>query len=105
MTTKSESSYYDGNISPTMDDFENENVFNDMLNLDEQPLFQDNWNSLQDTPPYEPDGLFSTPNSWDPPQMRTMPKLEPVQVVQPNQLGMPQQQQQIGRASCRERVF
>lgn len=92
MATKSENSYYDANISPTMDDFDNENVFNDILNLDDQPLFQDNWNSLQDTPPYEPDVLFSTPNSWDAPQMRTMPKLEPVQVVHPNQLGIPQQQ-------------
>lgn len=94
MATKSESSYYDADISPNMDDFDNEIGFNDILNLDgDQPLFQDNWNNLQDTPPYEPDVLYSTPNSWDPPQMRAMPKLEPVQVVQPNQLGMQSQQQ------------
>lgn len=89
MKRESYDSVYDADISPNIDDFDQEAVFGDILNLDDEPLFQDNWNSLHDTPPYEQDGLYSTPLSWDPPQTRIMPKVEPVQAVQPIQLSMP----------------
>lgn len=77
-----------------MNEFEQDPVFGDILNLDDEPLFQDNWSTLQDTPPYDQDGLYSTPLSWDPPQTRavppTQPKLEQVHAVQPVQLNVQQ---------------
>lgn len=81
--------------SPDMNEFNQDPVFGDILNLDDEPLFQDNnWN-LQDTPPYDQDGLYSTPLSWDPPQSRAAPlnqtKVEPVHAVQPVQLNIQQQ--------------
>ena len=83
---------YNVDVSPSMEEFEQDPVFGDILNLDDEPLFQDNWN-LQDTPPYDQDGLYSTPLSWEPPQTRAavthlQPKIEPVQAVQPLQLNV-----------------
>lgn len=57
------------NFEP-LNDFDS-NTFTDSLALDDEPLFNANWDA--DTPPYD-GGLYSTPLSWDPPQ----PKIEQV---------------------------
>lgn len=92
---------FDADISPNLDDFDQDGVFGDILNLDDEPLFQDSWN-LQDTPPYDQAGLYSTPLSWDPPQARdpVQPKAETVQpAVQPaNVLTLTAAQQELLRS-------
>lgn len=86
MATKSRESYdglqFDNTISPSLDDFDQDPVFGDILNLDDEPLFQDTWTNLQDTPPYDQGGLYSTPLSWEQPQVHdavVQPKVETVQ--------------------------
>jgi hypothetical protein len=71
---------FDSKIPPGVDEYDQSAIFNDVLNLDDEPLFQDDWNH-QDTPPYD-QGLYSTPLSWEPPQTRA-PVEEKVQTIQP----------------------
>jgi hypothetical protein len=55
-------------VSPT-DSLDDTAAFDDCLNLDADPLFQDNW-AFNDTAEPLDRGLYSTPLSWDPPQQR-----------------------------------
>ncbi len=83
----------------TVDNFDDFLEFGDSLMLGDEALYNVDWN-LEDTPPHDDNsydgGLYSTPLSWDPPNMSHAPKQENLRPVYPstmNTLSLAQQEQ------------
>lgn len=71
-------------FTSSIDDLDNTVAFGDCLNLDSDPLFQDNW-AFENSPESLDRGLYSTPLSWDPPQARFIAPAAAVQNAYPGQ--------------------